>query len=126
MGPLARPVTLELAKAAEARLDPLEDLEIRLLLQAVYERYGYDFRDYALASLRRRVRQCMSDEKLSSVSALQARVLHEPGAARVPRAGQPGDDPVHSVRGALRGGGLGGAPVPEGRLGPCTRPVQPA
>ena len=80
MGPLARPVTLELAKAAEARLDPLEDLEIRLLLQAVYERYGYDFRDYALASLRRRVRQCMSDEKLSSVSALQARVLHEPGA----------------------------------------------
>ena len=25
--------------------DPLQDLEIRLLLQGVYERYGYDFRD---------------------------------------------------------------------------------
>ena len=64
---------------AEARSDPLEDLEIRLLLQAVYERFGYDFRDYALSSLRRRVRQFQRDEELSSPSALQQRVLHEPG-----------------------------------------------
>jgi chemotaxis protein methyltransferase CheR len=65
---------------AEARADPLEDLEIRLLLQAVYERFGYDFRDYALSSLRRRVRQFLRDEELASPSALQERVLHEPGA----------------------------------------------
>jgi chemotaxis protein methyltransferase CheR len=64
----------------EASPDPVQDLEIRLLLQGVYERYGYDFRDYQLASQRRRVRQCLSDEGLPTVSALQDRVLHEPAA----------------------------------------------
>jgi chemotaxis protein methyltransferase CheR len=65
---------------AEAGADPLQDLEIRLLLQGVHERYGYDFRDYQLASQRRRVRQCLSDEGLETVSALQDRVLHDPAA----------------------------------------------
>lgn len=64
----------------EANVDPLEDLEIRLLLQGVYERYGYDFRDYALSSQRRRIRQCLGDEGLDTVSALQNRILHEPAA----------------------------------------------
>jgi chemotaxis protein methyltransferase CheR len=69
----------ELVPATEARADPLQDLEIRLLLQGVYERFGYDFRDYALSSLRRRIRQFLRDEALASASALQDRVLHEPG-----------------------------------------------
>ena len=67
-------------RAADSSADPLQDLEIRLLLQGVYERYGYDFRDYALASRRRRIRQCLRDENLPTVSALQARVLHDPAA----------------------------------------------
>ena len=33
----------------EASPDAVQDLEIRLLLQGVYERYGYDFRDYQIA-----------------------------------------------------------------------------
>jgi len=33
----------------------IEDIEIRSLLEAVYQRYGYDFRDYAPASLKRRI-----------------------------------------------------------------------
>ncbi|HVR69355.1 MAG TPA: CheR family methyltransferase [Vicinamibacteria bacterium] len=72
------PVTRESPRPAEAASDPVQDLEIRLLLQAVYERYGYDFRDYALHSQRRRVRQCLLDEGLPTVSALQDRVLHDP------------------------------------------------
>ena len=33
--------------------DP-EEIEIRLLLEAVYLRYHYDFRHYSLASMKRR------------------------------------------------------------------------
>jgi chemotaxis protein methyltransferase CheR len=64
----------------EVNVDPPEDLEIRLLLQGVYERYGYDFRDYALSSQRRRIRQFLGDEGLDTVSALRNRLLHEPAA----------------------------------------------
>jgi chemotaxis protein methyltransferase CheR len=67
-------------RPVEPSADRVEDLEIRLLLQGVYERYGYDFRDYALSSMRRRVRQCLRDEGLPTVSALQDRVLHEDAA----------------------------------------------
>jgi chemotaxis protein methyltransferase CheR len=55
----------------------LEDLEIRLLLEGVYQRYGYDFRDYSMASMRRRIRQCAETEGVPTVSALQDRVLHD-------------------------------------------------
>ena len=34
----------------------IQALETRLLLQAIYERYGYDYRNYAPGSLHRRVR----------------------------------------------------------------------
>jgi chemotaxis protein methyltransferase CheR len=57
---------------------PLEDVEIALLLEGVYRHYGHDFRDYALPSLRRRIRQAMLDEGARTVSALQAMVLHDP------------------------------------------------
>lgn len=55
-----------------------EELELRLLLDAVYCHYGYDFRDYATASLRRRVWNVIRDEKLHSISGLQERILHDP------------------------------------------------
>jgi chemotaxis protein methyltransferase CheR len=76
---MSRPLTSP-SPAREANVDALQDLEIRLLLQGVYERYGYDFRDYQHASRRRRVIQCLRDEGLATVSALQDRVLHD-GAA---------------------------------------------
>jgi chemotaxis protein methyltransferase CheR len=56
------------------------DIEIRLLVDAVYLRYGHDFRDYAPASLRRRVLQAQQRLDLPSVSALQERVLHDPAS----------------------------------------------
>ena len=61
----------------EEELD-LERLEIELLLEAVYRRYGFDFRDYAPASLRRRLRRRMDGEKVETISALQAALLHDP------------------------------------------------
>ena len=60
----------------------LEDLEIRLLLEGVWSCYGYDFRDYALTSIRRRVRFFMEEEGLSTVTSVQDRILHDPLALR--------------------------------------------
>jgi chemotaxis protein methyltransferase CheR len=56
---------------------PVEDVEIALLLEGVYRHYGYDFRDYAMTSLRRRIRQAADEERVATVSALQERVLHD-------------------------------------------------
>ena len=58
--------------------DDLERIEIELLLEAIYRRYGFDFREYALASLRRRLWRRIHAERLGSVSGLQERVLHDP------------------------------------------------
>jgi chemotaxis protein methyltransferase CheR len=70
--PVERP-----GNAAAERLE-LETIELTLLLEGVYRRYGYDFRDYAAASLRRRVWRRAKEEGLSSITALTERVLHEP------------------------------------------------
>ncbi|HUQ79542.1 MAG TPA: protein-glutamate O-methyltransferase CheR [Gemmatimonadaceae bacterium] len=56
----------------------LERLEIELLLEAVYRHYGFDFRSYAYASIRRRLWRRIDAEGLTTVSALQDRVLHTP------------------------------------------------
>jgi chemotaxis protein methyltransferase CheR len=56
------------------------DIEVRLLVEAVYLRYGHDFRDYAQASLKRRILQAQHHMGAGSISALQERVLHDPGA----------------------------------------------
>jgi len=64
--------------AAPASYDPgLERLEIELLIEAVHRHYGFDFRGYAYASLRRRVWKRILAEGLATVSALQAAVLHD-------------------------------------------------
>ena len=56
------------------------DIELRLLLDAIYQRYHYDFRGYAHASLRRRLRSAMQHFSCGTLSHLQSRVLHEPEA----------------------------------------------
>lgn len=56
----------------------LERIEIDLLLTGIVRRYGYDFRNYAWPSLRRRVLLAVEREDVPSISALQARVLREP------------------------------------------------
>ncbi len=56
----------------------LERIEIELLLEGIFRHYGFDFRAYAYASIRRRLWKRIEGEGLPTVSALQARVLHEP------------------------------------------------
>lgn len=63
--------------------DAVEDIEIALLLEALYRRYHYDFRHYAGASIKRRLRQARTQLGFASFSALQDAVLHEP--AMMPR-----------------------------------------
>jgi len=57
----------------------LETIEIQLLLEGLYRQYGFDFRDYALASLKRRIWNTIRAEQLTTVSGLQEKVLHDPG-----------------------------------------------
>jgi chemotaxis protein methyltransferase CheR len=56
----------------------LERIEIELLLEGIFRHYGFDFRAYAYASVRRRLWKRIEEERLSSISALQERVLHDP------------------------------------------------
>jgi chemotaxis protein methyltransferase CheR len=56
----------------------LEKIELDCMLEAIYRRYGFDFREYAPASLRRRVNRRVQLERLGTISALQERVLREP------------------------------------------------
>jgi chemotaxis protein methyltransferase CheR len=54
------------------------DIELRLLIEAIYLKYSYDFRDYAGASIKRRVNHALRQLDCKTISALQERILHEP------------------------------------------------
>lgn len=54
------------------------DLELRLLLEAIYVKYQHDFRQYAITTMRRRVAQAMQRLGCETVSRLQERVIHDP------------------------------------------------
>jgi chemotaxis protein methyltransferase CheR len=56
------------------------DIELRMLVEAVYLKYNYDFRDYTGASQKRRVLVAMRAMECETVSSLQARVMHDPAA----------------------------------------------
>ena len=60
----------------------LKDIEIRLLLEAINEQYGYDLREYARASLERRIDKALRDFHFKTISYLQERVLHDPAVMR--------------------------------------------
>jgi chemotaxis protein methyltransferase CheR len=64
----------DLARAS----DDLERIEVQVLLEAIYQHYGFDFRGYALGSLKRRLWRRAYAEKAETMSALQDRVLHDP------------------------------------------------
>ncbi len=55
----------------------LEEIEIGLLLEGVYRAYGFDFREYSRASIRRRILELMQAEKLETISSFQDRLLHD-------------------------------------------------
>ncbi len=59
----------------------LERIEIDLLLEALFRRYGYDFRDYFYETAQRRIRRQVQRNDLASISALQHAVLHDESVA---------------------------------------------
>lgn len=59
-------------------MEQVFDMEIELLMQAIYLRYQYDFRDYSRSSLRRRLRRAKHVLGYDNLSQLQASLLREP------------------------------------------------
>ena len=57
---------------------PKPDLELSLLIEAIYHRYHYDFRQYARASLKRRLAAAMPRLGCETISQVQDKVLHQP------------------------------------------------
>jgi len=53
----------------------LLNIELQLLLDAIFLRYGYDFRDYSKAHIKRRILHRLSISQLSTVTELQDRIL---------------------------------------------------
>jgi chemotaxis protein methyltransferase CheR len=60
------------------QVEEIEKIEIELLLEAVFRYYGYDFRNYAFPFIQRRISHRVNKEKLTSISALQEKVLRDP------------------------------------------------
>jgi chemotaxis protein methyltransferase CheR len=68
-------------EAVPAKSD-IEEIEMKLLLEGVALRYGYDFRDYAAAPLRRSLTLGMAGEGVATISAYQDRLLHNASALK--------------------------------------------
>ncbi len=58
----------------------LDAIETDLFLEAVFRRYGYDFRNYSRASMSRRIRLALSKSGCKTISGLTERVLHDADA----------------------------------------------
>ncbi|MBF0317076.1 MAG: protein-glutamate O-methyltransferase CheR [Nitrospirae bacterium] len=54
-----------------------EDIEVRILLEAIYLKYGYDFRNYSKASLKRRITQRLTLSNLDNISEMIHKVIHD-------------------------------------------------
>ncbi|MFZ4591160.1 MAG: CheR family methyltransferase [Ignavibacteria bacterium] len=59
------------------KIQEIENIEISLLLEAIYGRYGYDFRDYARATVERRSRLFAKNTGLKSISELIPRIMRD-------------------------------------------------
>lgn len=55
----------------------VDDIEIQLLLDAIYQRYGYDFHLYSPASLRRRIMHRLSSTEFNNISDMIPVMLHD-------------------------------------------------
>jgi chemotaxis protein methyltransferase CheR len=66
------------SREEESPGDFLERIEINLLLEGIYQYYGFDFRNYVFASIKRRIWYRIRAERLSSVPSLQEKVLRDP------------------------------------------------
>lgn len=61
----------------QTALSNIEDIEIGLLLEGLFQVHGFDFRDYSRSSIKRRILELMRADGMPTVSAFQDRVLHD-------------------------------------------------
>ncbi len=54
-----------------------EKIEIDLILQAIFHKYGYDFRNYSKASIRRRIRYRFAQSNFKTISEMQHKLLYD-------------------------------------------------
>lgn len=54
------------------------NIEIKLFLEAIFQKYGYDFRNYSLAHIKRRILYRLSVSHIGSISIMQDHVLRDP------------------------------------------------
>ena len=55
----------------------IENIEVKVLLQAIYDRYGYDFRNYARASIERRARMFAKNQGFNFISEIIPAILRD-------------------------------------------------
>lgn len=58
-------------------INATDEIELKLLLEAIFLKYHYDFRGYSMASIRRRLKQAKERFQCDSYSQLQDKVLHD-------------------------------------------------
>lgn len=54
-----------------------ENIELQLLLEAIYLKYGYDFREYARASVKRRIMHRLAVAGLNNLAEMLHKLLHD-------------------------------------------------
>ncbi len=54
-----------------------EKIEFDLILQAIYQKYGFDFRNYSKASIRRLIRHRLARSNLKTISEMQHKLLYD-------------------------------------------------
>ena len=55
----------------------LDNIELKVFLEAIFLKYGYDFRNYSTASIKRRIRQRMNLAGVIHLAEMQHKVLHD-------------------------------------------------
>jgi len=55
----------------------IENIELNLLLEAMYQRYGYDYQHYMKSHVKRRVLHHMKTENIDSISELTSKILYD-------------------------------------------------
>ncbi len=58
----------------------IEKIELKLLLDAIYGRFGYDYRDYSLAHIKRRIRKRIEEGEFRNITHYIEHILHSEGS----------------------------------------------
>jgi chemotaxis protein methyltransferase CheR len=104
----------------------VEELETELLLEALFQRFGHDFRAWDRVALRERLARALRAHEVGTLSGLQERVLHDAAAASkllralAPQAVGLFDNPGHAARlRTLLAPSLRGWPLPRVWIADC-------